>query len=483
MYECPNCGGNLKFNIESQLLKCDYCQTTQNPYDITKEKDAEESNAFDVTIFTCPQCGGEIMSTDTSAAEFCSFCGASTILDSRISREKRPARIIPFKQTKDACKKAYISRMKRAFFAPDELKDEKYIDSFRGIYMPYWAFHISQHGEVSMKGKKSYRRGDYLYTEEYALSGDIDACYDDLSYDASSSFSDNISEQIAPFHAKDMQKFTPSFLSGFYADTADVDSGLYRADALKLANTTSFNKIKSNPAFSGMQVSVENSTPTLNTSLCTTYDQPERVMYPVWFMSYRKNDRVAYVTVNGQTGKIAADIPVDIKKYTIGSILLAIPIFIFLNLFFTFKATSILKYSALLAVATIIVYLLEISNIFRRDQRTDDRGYQFWQEKHILPVTKDNPKTSKTISFRELITFSALNEKYKVPGFIGSLIAVILAAAIHTLNPVSDIWYYTGAAVSFLGVLFTAMAIIKKYNILITQKLPQFNRSGGDDNA
>ena len=44
MYECPNCGSNLKFDIPSQLLKCDYCQTTQDPYDITKAQDAEEND-------------------------------------------------------------------------------------------------------------------------------------------------------------------------------------------------------------------------------------------------------------------------------------------------------------------------------------------------------------------------------------------------------------------------------------------------------
>ena len=70
MYECPNCGGNLKFDIPSQLLKCAYCETTRDPYTVSKDQDAEENSVFDVTVFTCPQCGGEIMSTDTSAAAF-----------------------------------------------------------------------------------------------------------------------------------------------------------------------------------------------------------------------------------------------------------------------------------------------------------------------------------------------------------------------------------------------------------------------------
>ena len=55
MYECPNCGGNLKFSIEDQLMKCDYCQTTFDPYSLKKENDAEELFAFEATIFTCPQ--------------------------------------------------------------------------------------------------------------------------------------------------------------------------------------------------------------------------------------------------------------------------------------------------------------------------------------------------------------------------------------------------------------------------------------------
>ena len=267
MYECPNCGGNLKFDIASQQLKCDYCLTMKDPYEVTKDKDAEESNAFDVTVFTCPQCGGEILSTDTSVAEFCSFCGASTILDSRISKEKRPAYIIPFQQTKDACKEIYLAKMKRAIFAPDELKDKKYIDSFRGIYIPYWAYTISHKGHIHMTGKKTYQRGDYQYTDHYGLSGDIDACYGDLSYDASSSFSDTISEQIAPFDVKQTKQFTPSFLSGFYADTADVESDIYKDDAIKIANDSSYKKVKNLPDFKDLSISPGNSNTDLNTLL------------------------------------------------------------------------------------------------------------------------------------------------------------------------------------------------------------------------
>lgn len=484
MYECPNCGGNLKFDITSQQLKCDYCHTLKDPYETTRASDAEEStvldNGFDVTIFTCPQCGGEILSTDTSAAEFCSFCGASTILDSRISKEKRPAYIIPFKQTKEACKQAYIAKMRHALFAPNELRDKKYIDGFRGIYIPYWAYTISQQGTVHMDGKKSYRKGDYLYTDHYDLSGELDAHYYDLSYDASSSFSDNISEKIAPFHVKDTKKFTPSFLSGFYADTADVDSDLYKKDAIELANITSYNQIKSNEFFRGMTLLNTKNDFLMSTTLHTLCHTPERTLYPVWFMSYRKNDRVAYATVNGQTGKVAADIPVDEKKYALGTFLLALPIFLLLNFFFTFKPTFTLGLSVLLAVITFIIHMTEIKNIYLQDHRSNDRGYLSRQSQDTSPG--NTKKDTGNIPFKELAAYSG-SGKSKIPGYAGSLAAVVTALFIFILNPVADFWYYGGTIISFLGILFTITAIIQKYNVLATRKLPQFERKGGNDGA
>ena len=87
MYECPNCGGNLRFDIPTQSLFCDYCHTQLNPYSYQKDHDAVETSTYDVNIFTCPQCGGEILSTENAATGFCGFCGASTILDSRIAKE------------------------------------------------------------------------------------------------------------------------------------------------------------------------------------------------------------------------------------------------------------------------------------------------------------------------------------------------------------------------------------------------------------
>ena len=100
MFECPSCGGELRFDIETQGMLCPFCNSAYDPKTVEKGYDAEEQegmdpemmgmqdpDTFDATIFTCPQCGGEILSMDNEATSFCSFCGASTILSSRLCHE------------------------------------------------------------------------------------------------------------------------------------------------------------------------------------------------------------------------------------------------------------------------------------------------------------------------------------------------------------------------------------------------------------
>ena len=57
MFECPNCGQNLKFDIASQQMACAYCDSQFNPYSIEQDVDAKNTEYFETTVFSCPQCG------------------------------------------------------------------------------------------------------------------------------------------------------------------------------------------------------------------------------------------------------------------------------------------------------------------------------------------------------------------------------------------------------------------------------------------
>ncbi len=520
MYECPNCGGNLKFDISSQMLACSYCGVKQSPYEAEKETDATAQEYFETTVFTCPQCAGELFSMDNEATSFCSFCGASNILSGRISQEKRPQYIIPFKKTKEDCKAAYAKKMRYAFFAPKELKDKAYIDSFRGIYMPYYSYQMFQNKRIKLHGEKSHRSGDYVITDHYNLEGDLNAYYLGFSKDAAANFYDSISDALAPFDAKELVNFTPSFLSGFYADTADVNKDIYMSEMQRLADNSSFKKIAKRDEFAGYHVDSVVNKMDLSTKLGTACRETDNVMYPVWFLSYRKKDRIAYATVNGQTGKVVTDMPVDIKRYLLVSVLLSLVIYMLLNLFFTIKPATLLIISGILVLLSALLYAVELKAIYQKETNADDRGMNpdgKDEKKKKSAAKSGKDKTSKIIFWvvfacvmvnipTLIILCSVLmwfilpvgavvigvmgirNSKMVegmsiAPGFIISVAVTIVAALIQIVNPVSDLYYYGGALLSLLAVLYNLFDLIRNYNRLAMRRLPQFDKRGGDDCA
>ena len=544
MYNCPNCSGNLSFDIASQKLMCDYCKTQLDPYEYEKTQDAEENDMFGVTVFTCPQCGGEIMTTNVTAAGFCTYCGASTILDSRMKSEKRPTHIIPFTRTKEDCRKAYSSLVGKALFAPRELRDPEFLDRFRGIYIPYWVYNYSFNGHLDMTGIKSFRRGDYKITEHYSLSGEVNADYKGLTHDASSSFDDNVAAGIAPFEEAKLQPFTPSILCGFYADAPDVDSSVYEDDILDTISEDSLSRLSGVGVYRDAGVKM----PSIGdfkgklrgSSLNVREEKPVCAYLPVWFLTYRKNDRVAYAVMNGSTGKITADLPVDPVKYLLGSLLLSIPLFAVLAFFFTMTGQMVLTASSVLALVSLILYAAEISAISKKDSRSGDKGFRSDSDDSPAPEKEDNSggkkiaswisKIGGTLIWGAAVIFiviprffeflgSLVSDRlhltvFKIYGGIslivllvvvicafalaktemakknlllqalGSILAVIASAAVLIWNPVSDLWFYGGSILAAVGVCLTFMGIIGKYNVLATRPLPTFyDRKGGNDRA
>lgn len=532
MYQCLNCGSGLTFDIPSQRMLCDSCHSSFDPYSLNADifNGAEQNDYYNVNTFTCSHCGGEIYSTDNSATEFCSFCGAATILTSRLSREKRPDYIIPFTITKDQCKEAYKRFVGHSFFAPREFKNSKYIDSFRGIYMPYWAYHIEQKGPGTLKGTQIVDNSESINRDSYKLSFTLDNYYKGLSYDASSNFYDNISSSIAPFKVMGMHKFHPALLSGFYADAADIPSSTYINDVKDYCNNATLSNISQNYLFRNINISMADSLLERSAVFHTNIKEINSAMYPVWFMSYRKGKRVAYAVVNGQTGKTTADFPISVGKYLLCSLLIAIPLFLLFYNFFSFSANFTLVLTSISALMSSIIYAVEITQIAKKDTMADDRGYMHKKKKTAYKPLKARKIRQKfRIGFTCIyvigmiiymaIIFGIFNYNIRIPsfiqpiiisfaligsiasaiagthiprklkakinasGFIFSIIALTVSLVISITSPPSIILYYVAMLISLLMVLILNLSIIFKYNELATRKLPQFDKKGGDDNV
>lgn len=543
MYECPNCNANLKFDIPTQMLLCDRCGTSMDPYAFHKGRDAEEhtdtetmytmeEQEYEVTVFTCPQCGGELISDDNTAATFCNFCGGATILDSRISREKRPASIIPFKKTREDCEQAYVHMMRRALFAPRELKKKEYISRFRSIYMPYWIYKAEMEERVTFGAKESRQSGDYMINTLYRLHSDVEEKYNGFYYDASSTFSDALSNAIAPFDWTEAKEFTPAFLSGFYADAEDVDPELYKEDVQDIVAAEAGRSMEMDPTC--RQFTVGDS---MYDALRPKTVEGRLSMFPVWFLAYRYKDRVSYMAVNGQTGKAAGTVPVDKKRFVMGSVLLALPLFILFNLLFAMKASTMVFFAGILGVVGAFLSIGQKRKLKAKEDYMDDKG----SGRYLVIGRKSGPVSERkqamdrtqlvmvilmmgvygftTALFQDssleflaeiavLIVSILFSGMGKANFRFGSLqlggdaeekalldgketvftilkpgIGVLLAVIVLILQPRAEVFYY-GAAIAILVLMgWNALELIEQHNILSTRPLPQFKRRGGENDG
>lgn len=525
----------MRFDPAQQQLVCSHCGSKVNPHDYDTEHaiHADESaqtadDTYEATLMTCPQCGGELLTTDDTAATFCSFCGSSVLLNSRISHEKRPDYIIPFKKTREDCLHAYRSALKKALYAPSDMKREEQIEHFRGIYMPYWVYSFNKNSAFKTRGKTQHRRGDYIVSRHYSLTSDINASYEGLSFDGSSSFSDNLSEAIAPFEFNESERFAPGFLSGFYADTNDVSASVYQTDAKDIAASHAAGELSRSREY--MKYGVD--TYSLANSLQLNAGKPKLAMYPVWFLACRnkKGDRVSYAVVNGQTGKVAADLPVDRKKMFLGTLLLAVPVFLLLNLLLTLTPGRALIITIIIGLIGMILANRQMNLIYCFENKLDDKGYMSLQDpwdtakkKEPAQITFEGgalrtlivvavivvlfvlqglfdipfggmltilgmfflikslikPSGTKRRKVKKVIQPAPFSEKMKtlwkpIAGIAASLAIIVLA-------PVSDLYYYAAAIISMIFVAWSFWDILSMHNRMTTRPLPQFNTRGGEE--
>ena len=557
MYKCPGCGAGLRFDPAAQKLVCDHCMKQIGPeafdtlentitasgQDNVIPESVQAGDSYQAIIYTCPNCGGQLISTDETAATFCSYCGASVLLQGRLEEMKAPKTIIPFKVTREDGKKAYKKALASAIFAPSYMKKAETVDQFRGIYMPYWLYSFMYDDTVHARGKVEKRRGDYVYVDRYEVTKPVTAAYEGTAFDAASSFSDNLSQAIAPFDVTESRNFSPAYMSGFYADVSDVYSDVYYREAHDIAKRDLVREVNKDYTFIKYGVSSGK----VDEAIGLQGTGEEIGMFPVWFLASRnkKNDRVSYAVVNGQTGRVAADLPIDFGKYVLGSLLLAIPLFLVFSLFLFLTPMRMLLAALVTAVIGMIILNRQLNRAFTRENQLDDKGY-LSVEKGMEAARSVQKKTAKKsninikgcgtgvwvavifgglmllgevadslgdgwvlgvlfmVVFGVAILIIVLNLIQRAKGRGGELvqktvvkapfkekmltlakpfIGIIAGVIVYVLNPAEDWFFYGAAILSMLLTIWSVYDIVQQHNIQTMRKLPQFNRRGGAQNV
>ncbi len=370
---CPGCGGSLRFDIAKQAMSCSQCGSEYAPERFRDEQ--QDEGWMETRSFRCPQCGAEIYTAgDTEATGNCLFCGSSVVFTSRLARFRRPEKLIPFRVTREQCEEIYRKHLKKYLLIPASLKQQETVSGFQPVYVPFWQYKLYCEGNSSsFLGYQSYTLGHYRYDEKYALRARIRAKDESALYDASKAFEDETSDRLA-FSPEGTVPFRSCYLSGFYAEGADVEAETYQAD------------VKATAALRVMQALKEKS-PLNHTKYVDTSEDAEsdfglpnaswsagQVMMPVWLLTSRSGDRVLYTVINGATGEIVCDPPVHTGRAAAVMLLIAAALFVLFQFTLNLRAPLLAALCAMLSAAFQFVIVNVTARQREREERTGDPG-------------------------------------------------------------------------------------------------------------
>lgn len=325
-FKCPNCNGIISFDTSSQMMKCPYCDSEFEPealkeYSEILNKTYEDSMEWiepenrwsqaeneELVSYVCSSCGGEIIGDKSLAATSCPYCDNNTIFTKQFVGDLKPDLVIPFKFNKDDAKKAMYNHFKGKKLLPKTFKSEQHIDEIKGIYVPFWLYDSCADGSFRYRCQKmrSWVSGDYIYTEtrHYSATREGSVLFENVPVDASEKMPDDLMESLEPYDISQAVDFNTAYLAGFFADRYNVSS----KNASERANSRI--SVATEEVFKGTLLSYDSSFKEEG-SVSVKEGKIKYALLPVWILNTTwKNEKYVFA-MNGQTGKLVGNLPVD----------------------------------------------------------------------------------------------------------------------------------------------------------------------------
>ncbi|MBQ7299612.1 MAG: hypothetical protein IJW77_07210 [Clostridia bacterium] len=330
-YKCPCCGGAIAFDANLQKMKCPYCDTefemeTLASYDDELKQDTDDSMAWDteaggawedgetdhLRVYLCESCGGEIVGDETLAATACPFCDNPVVMMGQFKGDLKPDYVIPFKLDKKAAKEALNRHYSGKRLLPKVFCDQNHIEEVKGVYVPFWLFDADADAQIRYKATRvrSWSDSRYHYSETsfFSVTRAGSLSFARVPVDGTTKIDDTMMESLEPFDFSDAVDFQTAYLAGYLADKYDVDADTSRTRAnerIKQSTEAAFARTVQGYT----SVIPEHSNVRLHNGTA------KYALYPVWLLNTDWNGTKYKFAVNGQTGKIVGDLPMDKGAY------------------------------------------------------------------------------------------------------------------------------------------------------------------------
>ena len=322
-YRCPACGAPLVFDGKSETLHCEFCDSSFSLKEMEERTDAVTGSDWGeagaqwgrdgekMRSYSCPGCGAVVVCDETTVATGCPYCGNPAVLLGPFRDQRRPDLVIPFKLTKEDAVLRLQKHYQGKFLLPQVFKEKNRIEKLQGVYVPFWLFDQRAEGVMQFEASNSTTRrsGDYLITDtsHYLVKRGGSMEFQKIPVDGSKKMPDDYMDSIEPFDYEGLRAFSPAYLPGFLADQYDVEAGEVMGRAEERCRSSMEDALRDTVwGYETVHVGMRR--------IALTHQNVKYALLPVWLLSTKWNGQNYLFAMNGQTGKLVGDLPVDRQK-------------------------------------------------------------------------------------------------------------------------------------------------------------------------
>lgn len=326
-YPCEACGGELHFDIASQLLKCQHCGVTHELRDVdgaVAENDLATAIAFaragrsssvaqvaGEKEIVCQNCGGHTTFAGTLTANKCPYCATPIQRDDvHDAPERLPVDgVLPF-QVDDKQAKVLIEKwIDSRWFAPSEFKRYNRTGSFESVYMAYFTYDADTTtrytGQRGVNYTVTVGSGDNKRTETRTdwspVSGAVANTFDDLEVFANDGFDRTRIAKLEPWPTGQAKPYSPEFVAGHLCRTYDRDVEQCFPEAKREMEQQIERDIRRDIGGDEQRISSK--------SIHWSRTEYKHLLLPIWLLTVIYLDRPFQVYINGVTGEVHGQRP------------------------------------------------------------------------------------------------------------------------------------------------------------------------------
>lgn len=378
-FHCPQCDATTAYCAENGGLTCTHCGYYEPPAIETVGKAAAE---FEFTVETmeraahgwgierkelaCNRCGARTTFSTDQLTHTCPFCASNQVVQVKAPQDLlRPRFLIPFTISEEDCRQRVQAWLGSSWMTPKDLQRLAYSAEFTPIFIPYWTF--DARAKAHWRAEVAHTRTKTVYvngkpttrtvTEWRWESGSVNLYYDDILVMGSQRLSALLLQKVQKYDLQELVPYDPAFLAGLSAQAYDTGLDPAWEVGRKLMRQKTKKACQSQATSQRMR--------NFSMSLDFSEETWRYILLPLYLASYPYGDQRYQVMVNGQTGVVAGQRPVDWRKIVLvaGGTLLPGVILGLIALYLSGRevvgnAVPILGFTAVAALVGALVFIL-----------------------------------------------------------------------------------------------------------------------------